>query len=136
MALLLMTTDAEHRKTVLRSRSVWDSLSKAISSTVHIPDDIDGDVFLHLDIDEALLLYKMIVGSECDFPCVPSGKRLPVFKPLHHRSDEFHSDLEFSIVRRLEPWPLVVFFHLAGPFAADLSSGTKDDDFSTAHLQR
>ena len=81
-----------------------------------VPDYVDGGVLLYLDIHEAFLLHEVIVCSEYDFPCVPSRKRLLIFKPLYHRSNELYSDLIFAIVRLLELWALVGTLHFAGTF--------------------
>lgn len=96
--------------------------------TVDVPDHIDGNVVLYLDIYEAFLLGKMIVCPEYDLPCVSSRERLPIFEPLHHRSNEFYCDLVFAIVRRLELWALVRFLHLASTFSSVVRDRGRTDE--------
>ena len=92
-----------------------------------VPDHIDGNVVLYLDIYEAFLLREMIVCSEYDLPCVPSRKRLPVFEPLDHRSNEFNGDPVFAIVRRLKLRALVSFLHLAGTLIRGVRSRQENE---------
>jgi len=121
-----MSTDVAHRKIVLQNCQPWISSSGVDNGTMDVPNHIDGDVVLYLNVHKAFLLYKVIVCSEYDRPCVPSRERLPIFKPLNYRSNELYRDPVFSVVRRLKFRAIVGFLHLAGTFipGSEVEPGT------------